>query len=263
MKRYYGKYRGKVRTNLDPLGLARLLVNVPDFPGLETIWAMPCVPYAGPRVGFYMIPPEGAGVWVEFEGGNLNSPIWSGCFWDEGQVPGADPEALPTKKIIQTASHSITLDDLDGVGGLTIQVGPPAVEVPMSVTCNAQGIAIKLGPQISITMQEQQVAITIPPARLTLTEEAITASLPEATATMTPESISAGVPPANFVIAAEAILQSVEPGSVSVSAEGVNLVAAAANVDVTEAVIELSNDAANVTITPAAVVVNDGALMVI
>ena len=106
---YFGKYRGTVARNDDPTSRGRLQVKVPRFGGLE-MWAMPCVPYAGPKVGFYSLPPVGAGVWVEFEAGDLSFPIWTGCFWADGELPddgGADV------KIWQTDSLTLRLDDAE------------------------------------------------------------------------------------------------------------------------------------------------------
>ena len=48
---------------------------------------MPCVPYAGPNVGFAFLPEVGSGVWIEFEGGDVSYPIWVGGYWREGEVP--------------------------------------------------------------------------------------------------------------------------------------------------------------------------------
>ena len=85
--RLYGKYRGTVIDNAeeDPTMrmLHRIKVSVPQVPSADASWALPCFPYAGEGVGFYTLPPVGASVWVEFEGGNPDFPIWSGCFWDE------------------------------------------------------------------------------------------------------------------------------------------------------------------------------------
>ncbi|HEY6796389.1 MAG TPA: phage baseplate assembly protein V [Kineosporiaceae bacterium] len=95
MQRFYGKYRGQVVENVDPQGLGRLLVSVPDVLGLlPSSWAMPCVPMAGLQSGTFIVPPPGAGVWVEFEGGNPDYPIWVGCFW------GSAAETPPTSKVV-------------------------------------------------------------------------------------------------------------------------------------------------------------------
>ncbi len=106
--RVYGKYRGTV-TEVDAATL-RLKAKVPGvLQGTTTGWCWPCVPYAGDKVGFAFLPEVGAGVWIEFEGGDISYPIWTGCYWRQGEVP---PEATPTVKAIVTAGgHKILLDD--------------------------------------------------------------------------------------------------------------------------------------------------------
>ncbi|WP_109121149.1 phage baseplate assembly protein V [Azospirillum sp. TSO22-1] len=81
--RYYGKYRALVLDNDDPLKLGRVLSEVPALPGALLDWALPCAPAAGPLA----VPPAGTSIWVEFEGGDPNFPIWSGRFWTEGEAP--------------------------------------------------------------------------------------------------------------------------------------------------------------------------------
>jgi len=84
-KKYWGKYQGTVFNNVDPERRGRLQLVVPDVHSLlPTTWAEACVPLAGPTgppMGVYMVPPIGAGVWVEFEHGNSDKPIWVGCRW--------------------------------------------------------------------------------------------------------------------------------------------------------------------------------------
>ncbi len=114
----YGKYRGTVANNIDPNRLARVQVSVPAILGDTSIWAMPCVPYAGPGVGFLAIPPVGACVWVEFEGGDPGLPIWSGCFWASDQIPD---EVAPTDKLFKSAACTIHLRDAAGEEGIMIE----------------------------------------------------------------------------------------------------------------------------------------------
>ena len=96
--RFFGKYRGTVVDNNDSLGGNRLEVRIPGVSGQETKWALPCVPYAAADLGLHAIPPVGASVWIEFEGGELDHPIWVGCFWDENErVPGDSPEVVVLK----------------------------------------------------------------------------------------------------------------------------------------------------------------------
>lgn len=140
---FYGKYRGQVVNNIDPMMQGRVQVMVPAVLGEGRLsWAMPCVPYAGDQVGLFAVPPVGANVWVEFEGGDPSSPILAGCFWGPGQAPGT---GLPTTKVLKTDGVTITLEDLPGAGGLTIDVAPPAVAMPMTISCTSSGIEMTVG----------------------------------------------------------------------------------------------------------------------
>ena len=89
MSQFFGKYRGTVVNNIDPLQQGRVQVSVPAVLGDATLgWAMPCVAVRRARAsGFFAVPPVGANVWVEFEGGDPDYPIWTGCFWGIGEVP--------------------------------------------------------------------------------------------------------------------------------------------------------------------------------
>jgi uncharacterized protein involved in type VI secretion and phage assembly len=107
--RFYGKYRGTV-TDVEQPGRGRIKASVPAVLGDQsTGWCDPCVPYAGSNVGIAFLPAIGAGVWIEFEGGDVSYPIWSGCYWRDGEMPS---KVAPGTMVIQTASgHSIILDD--------------------------------------------------------------------------------------------------------------------------------------------------------
>ena len=112
--RFFGKYRGTV-VDVDAATM-RIKASVPAaLPGAPTGWCLPCVPYAGPQVGFLMLPEVGSAVWIEFEGGDPSYPIWAGCFWDAGDVPSA---ASATVKSIVTTAGSISMDT--GAGSITI-----------------------------------------------------------------------------------------------------------------------------------------------
>lgn len=153
MTEFFGKYRGKVENNVDPLNLGRIQASVPAVlcEGRES-WAMPCVPYAGSGVGFFIIPPVGANVWVEFEGGNPDYPIWSGCFWGEGEVPAQPAEA--EMKVLKTDVGTITLDDRQDTAGITIETIKG-----MKIEITAQGIEITNGQGGSIRLEGQKVSI--------------------------------------------------------------------------------------------------------
>ncbi len=105
---YFGKYRGTVSDNADSTSRGRLKVKVPAVLGDLEVWAMPCVPYAGASVGFYSLPAAGAGVWIEFEGGDPSYAIWTGCFWGDDELPDSSDASV---KIWKTDSLTIRLDD--------------------------------------------------------------------------------------------------------------------------------------------------------
>jgi len=150
--RFYGKFRGVVTDNRDPLMLGRIKARVPDVFGSEDSgWALPSAPYAGNGVGLFLIPPGDASVWIEFEGGNPEYPIWSGCFWAQGELP-ATP-AIPEVKVLKTDSATITLDDTPGAGGVKIET-TSGMKIEITLTGieinNGVGGSIKLtGPKVS------------------------------------------------------------------------------------------------------------------
>jgi uncharacterized protein involved in type VI secretion and phage assembly len=157
---YYGKYRGKVQNNVDPLQQGRVQISCPAVLGDGQLsWAMPCAPYAGSGVGFFMVPPLDANVWVEFEGGDPDYPICGGCFWGTGEVP-ATP-AVAEMKVIKTDGATITLNDLPGAGGITIET-TQGLKITMNVggieITTGQGASVKLsGPQISLNNGAMEV----------------------------------------------------------------------------------------------------------
>jgi uncharacterized protein involved in type VI secretion and phage assembly len=154
---YFGKYRGKVTDIQDPLMTGRLRAQVPDVMGdKQTGWAMPCAPFGGDTTGFFALPKVGSGVWIEFEHGDPDYPIWSGCWW--GSAAEMPPVLLapPYKKVLlkTEGGNSVLLDDTPGAGGITLETSG-GQKVVLSATgveiTNGQGASIKLsGPQVSI-----------------------------------------------------------------------------------------------------------------
>ena len=126
-QKYYGKYRATVLNNVDPLQIGRLMVQVPDIEGLfPSSWAMPCFPVSGKQMGAYMIPQTGAGVWVEFEQGDPDYPIWSGCWYGSAaEVPTLALAGNPLSPniVLQTGlQNKIVISDLPGLtGGIMLQ----------------------------------------------------------------------------------------------------------------------------------------------
>jgi len=117
-QRFYGKYRGRVTDNQDPLNYGRIRAWVPEvLNDVDTGWAWPAAPYAGDGSGAYTVPSPGAGVWIEFESGNVSLPVWSGCFWDQLPTDETGSATTPERKILRTEQGLLlSLDD----GGKTI-----------------------------------------------------------------------------------------------------------------------------------------------
>ncbi|MFN2166009.1 MAG: phage baseplate assembly protein V [Anaerolineae bacterium] len=219
-----GKYRGKVVNNVDPMMLGRIIALVPGVSDLPLSWATPCVPYAGRGVGLFAVPPIGANVWIEFEGGDPGKPIWTGCFWGKGEVP-AQP-ALPTTKVFKTELVTLSVNDL--MAEVKLEVKTPAGL--QTVAMNASGI--KLSSNV-VTVTIAQPAI----------------ELKNATASVS--------------VAPQAVALKNGAASAEVAPQGVALKNGAASVEVTPASIGLKNGAASVDLSPASVSLNKGALEVI
>ncbi len=85
--KFCGKYRGVVTNNVDPMKMGRVTAQVPDVFGAEgSGWAMPCIPCNVPKKVASSLPKIGAAVWIEFEQGDRNRPIWTGCFYGSAAV---------------------------------------------------------------------------------------------------------------------------------------------------------------------------------
>jgi hypothetical protein len=156
-QQFFGKYRGVVTNNVDPLLLGRVQVSVPSVLGSGQLsWAMPCSPYAGPGVGLFLVPPVGANVWVEFEAGDPDYPILAGCFWAAGEVP-ASP-AVAANKLLKTEAITLLLSDVPGAGGFTLEVSSPAVPAPLKLVCNSSGIELTNG-SASVKLSPASVSV--------------------------------------------------------------------------------------------------------
>ncbi len=145
--RVYGKYRGIVMNNVDPLGLGRIQATVPEVLGeIPTGWATPCAPTGGFIAGLLSVPMVGTGVWIEFEAGDVSRPIWTGGYWGAGEVPVTPPNmtppsqpGAPTTKIwrsdlglsvaLDDATQTITLSDVTGTFQIVLSVSTATVTV--------------------------------------------------------------------------------------------------------------------------------------
>ena len=138
MEKYYGKYRGTVADNLDPMRRGRIVAEVPDALGLVPgAWAEACAPLAGVQSGVYLVPQIGAGVWIEFERGDPDFPIWTGCRWDS-------PADVPT--LAQTGPPANPPIVLRTPGGATISITDAGISI-----ANGKGAVISLiGPTVDV-----------------------------------------------------------------------------------------------------------------
>jgi hypothetical protein len=156
--KYFGKYQGTVLQNVDPLKQGRLQLEVPDVLNLlPSTWAEPCVPLAGPTgppMGVYMVPPIGAGVWVEFEQGDPNKPVWVGCRWggpsDVPLAAQAGNPADPSIVIQSLLQQAIIISDM-----------PPSPPPPvMPPTPSTGGIILRSTTGASIVVNDAGVFIS-------------------------------------------------------------------------------------------------------
>ena len=162
--RYYGKYRGTVVNNIDPEQRGRIMAMVPDVLGLTpSSWALPCVPMAGKQQGVFMIPQVGAGVWIEFEQGDPDYPIWTGGFWGvAAEVPVlalAPPPIPPGQNIViqTTGQNTFVMSDSAPTpvsGGLVLKSPGGA-----TIVVNDSGIYIQNGKGASLVMAGPTVTI--------------------------------------------------------------------------------------------------------
>lgn len=159
-KQYFGKYRGTVINNVDPLQIGRIQAMVPDVSALlPTSWAMPCVPIAGKQMGAFFVPQIGAGVWIEFEQGNPDFPIWVGGYWGiVAEVPALALAGIPASPNIvlqTTAQNAIVVSDLPGpTGGIMLKSTTGA-----TIIVNDTGIYIQNGKGASLIMTGPTVTI--------------------------------------------------------------------------------------------------------
>jgi uncharacterized protein involved in type VI secretion and phage assembly len=156
--KFYGLYRGTVTHNIDPMQLGRIMADVPDV-GAITTWAMPCAPFAQLQSGAFMAPQVGAGVWVQFEAGDPEHPVWMGGWWSS--AADAPPIAIASAPgqaaiVARTASGAtIAVSDLPGPSGGIVLHSPSGA----SITVNDAGIRIENGQGATLIMQGPTVSI--------------------------------------------------------------------------------------------------------
>jgi uncharacterized protein involved in type VI secretion and phage assembly len=158
--RHYGKYRGTVTDNRDPRNQGRIKAKIPEIlADVESGWALPCTPYAGSKTGLHAVPPLGAGVWLEFEAGDVSRPIWVGCWWGSDTLPTDESGtgATPDMKILRSEqglllalhddSQTIAISDSSGANILKIEVrqGQITLQAATKVVVDAPQIELVAG----------------------------------------------------------------------------------------------------------------------
>lgn len=150
--KYFGKYRGTVANNVDPELRGRIMAIVPDVTGpIPGTWALPCLPFVGIQQGVYCVPPIGAGVWIEYEQGDPDYPVWTGGWWSALDVPAAlhaYPAPVPVFAVMTPLQNSLIVSDVPGpLGGILLKSTTGA-----TIQVNDLGITIQNGQGASITM---------------------------------------------------------------------------------------------------------------
>jgi uncharacterized protein involved in type VI secretion and phage assembly len=157
-----GKYRATVMNNVDPLQIGRIMVAVPDVAGfVPSTWAMPCVAVAGINSGMFCVPMIGSGVWVEFERGDPDYPIWVGGYWGSAAEVPVLAHAVPPGVFgftLQTPlKNGLVISDVPGpTGGILIQTTTGAM-ISVSdvgiIISNGKGAIINMtGPTVDVNL---------------------------------------------------------------------------------------------------------------
>ncbi len=266
MKEFWGKYRGKVTSSKDPLHLGRVQIEVPAVLGEgRNSWAMPCTPYAGKDIGWFNVPPVGTNIWVEFEGGDPDYPIWSGCFWNENELPKNAKVDEPDKvQVFKTDGVTITISNLGSNKGLTIEVDKPVVERKLKMVFNANGIEInnkdetvaKLTADIIELNNQENSTITVAKDNIQLKENSVEIKL-------TSNSIDLIDNPSTIKLTTSAIELANNPAKVKIAPSAIELSHTPATTKLAPSGIEMSMGAASIKLSPVSVNVNNGALEVI
>jgi uncharacterized protein involved in type VI secretion and phage assembly len=158
--KFYGKYRGTVVQNIDPQQQGRIQALVPDVSNIiPGTWALPCVPLAGKSMGTYLVPQIGAGVWIEYEQGNPDYPIWTGGFWGssaEAPALALTGNPLSPSIVLQTGlQNTLAVSDVPGpTGGIMIKSNTGAM-----ILVNDAGITISNGKGATIVLTGPTVTI--------------------------------------------------------------------------------------------------------
>ena len=124
-----GMYRGTVVSVDDPENRYRVLVNVPSVTGdYAAGWAEPCLQYCTDTEGDCFLPVIGDTIWVMFEEGKLNRPVWIGNWYATAKAP-QDIATSKTKRVIMYQGTKIVIG-----GGVVEVIGNLAVQGNITAT---------------------------------------------------------------------------------------------------------------------------------
>ncbi len=266
---FFGKYRGKVSAVKDPLHLGRIQVQVPAVFGDEkNSWAMPCTPYAGKDIGLFMVPPVGTNIWVEFEGGDPDYPIWSGCFWGDHELPQAARVPDPYQvQVFQTEGVTLTVSGADKGRGITLEVKKPMVEQTLKLIYNPDGIEINHDNKMTAKFLTGNQTIEVKNGdntTVTLAKDVIQLKQTSIEAALTNNSIKLTCNPATITLSTSS---GIEVANSSTNAKweatGLKLSSGAAGVQLGPGGVDVkSGGLGSIKVSPASVSVNNGALEV-
>lgn len=167
-RHYYGKYRGTVVSPVDTTMMGRITASVTIGGAPLLVVANACTPFAGPGCGFYAIPPIGAGVWIEFEEGDLDRPIYSGCYWRTGEImammspdlPPPTPATMQNMVVLRTPFARLKMNILTGEMSLESVLIPPGTPAkPTAVHFTPLGIEISYGPTSVIKLDATGISL--------------------------------------------------------------------------------------------------------
>ena len=229
---------------------------------------MPCVPYAGPDVGFFALPPTGANIWVEFEGGDPDYPIWSGCFWGTGDAPeeaSATLDTAPKHKVFKTETVTISINDEDDEGGLTMEIKSPAVENDIKLVCDSAGVLLTVGEDVSATLTAEDVTIAIgEDVSATMTAEDVTIAIGEDTSILlSADGIEmVGATESTVKLTSSEIEAANGDGSVKIESSAVTVAVSSSEGKWESSAIELANGSGSVKVESSGVNINNGAVEV-
>lgn len=102
----FGKYRAIVFDINDPEKRGRIKVKCPSVIGdSSSAWCEALV--VG---GDFYLPKLGDGVWIEFEQGDVNKPIYVGSWWKKDQIPTT--ELSGNSRVIEFKGNKIVMDNI-------------------------------------------------------------------------------------------------------------------------------------------------------